>query len=100
MEFLELARCFASKRMPCSPPPAPLRREILESGEAEGGPVTRGLSPGTQQLLWELDSFPASPGLKDFLGKLIFARASTQGGDGFLGDLFDVNCSHISAAGS
>lgn len=57
---------------------------------------TEVLSPGTQQPHWKLDSFPASSGLKDFLGKLIFARDSMWEGVRLQG----MNCSHVSAAGS
>lgn len=57
----------------------PLKREILEPAE---DPAARSLGskPRTRQPLWEQHPFPASPGLKDFLGKLTFAGASMREG--------------------
>lgn len=79
MGFLEPAPGAANTHMACF-----LSFEERNSGACGGAgrPVTGVRSPGTQQPLWEQDSFPVSPGLKEFLGKLIFAGASVRGGAG------------------
>lgn len=76
MALLALRQCFATVSCPVF---FPLRREILESGEDKDGPVTGVPSPGMQRPLWELDSFPASPGLKDFSRKMSICQGPPAG---------------------
>lgn len=78
MGFLEPAPCSANKHMPCF-----LSLEERKSGVWGGGgrSATKILSPGTQQPHWELDSFPASSGLRDFLRKYLPGPPCGEGSD-------------------
>lgn len=82
MGFLERP-CSANKRSACF-----LSFEERNPGVwgGKGLALTWVLSPGTQQLLWKQDSLPVSPGLRDFLGKLLFAGGLREGRAGFGGD--------------